>query len=61
MKIYGVVDIHIHVLFNVTLVEGEWLVSRIGRFNPGPRSLSIHWIGAAKLNDVKKREFLATP
>jgi hypothetical protein len=48
------------------LVGGEWSASRPGRFTPGERAPSTHWIGGlvdprAGLNEMEKRKFLTTP
>jgi hypothetical protein len=48
------------------LFGGEWSASRTGRFNPGERALSTHWIGGwvdtrTGLADVEKRIFLTLP
>jgi hypothetical protein len=34
-----------HVFLNSALVGGEWSASSPGRFTPGERAPSIHWIG----------------
>jgi hypothetical protein len=65
MKAYGGVDVQIHI-FLPRLVEGEWSISRPGRFTPGERAPGTHWIGGwvdprAGLDDVKKRKFLTLP
>jgi hypothetical protein len=46
METCGWVDVWIHVFLTSALVEGEWLVSRPGRFIPGERASSTHWIGS---------------
>jgi hypothetical protein len=58
MKVYGGVDVQIHVFLTSTLVGGEWSDSRPSRFNPG-----THWIGGwvgprAGLDNAEKRKFL---
>jgi hypothetical protein len=43
MKAYGGVDVYIDTLFLTSaLVEGEWSVSRTGRFTPGQRAPGTH-------------------
>jgi hypothetical protein len=49
----------------LALAEGEWSASRPGRFTPGERGHSTHWIEGwvdpkASL-DVEKRKFLTLP
>jgi hypothetical protein len=63
MKVYGRVDVQIHILLTSALVKGEWSASYPGRFTPGERSPGTHWIGGsvgprAGLDDVEKRKFL---
>jgi hypothetical protein len=45
MKTYGGVDVETHVSLTSALVGGEWSASRPGRFTPGERAPSTHWIG----------------
>jgi hypothetical protein len=66
MKAYGGVDLYIHIFLTSVLVEGEWSASRPGRFTPGEKAPSTHWIGGwvgprAGLDDVEKRKFLTLP
>jgi hypothetical protein len=66
MKAYGGVDVQIHIFLTSSLVDGEWSASRPGRFTPGERAPSTHWIGGwvdprACLDGVEKRKFLALP
>jgi hypothetical protein len=61
MKVYGGVDVEIHIFLTSALVLGEWSASRPGRCTTG----ESHWIGGwvgprAGLDDVK-RTFLALP
>jgi hypothetical protein len=35
MKVYGGVDVLIHIFLTSALVGGEWSASRPGRFTPG--------------------------
>jgi hypothetical protein len=63
---YVEADVQIHVFLTSTLVGGEWLASRPGRFTPGERAPGTHWIGGwvkprAGLDDVEKRKFLTLP
>jgi hypothetical protein len=44
MKTYGGVYVQIHVFLPSALVEGEWSVSRPGRFTPGESAPDIYWI-----------------
>jgi hypothetical protein len=45
MKIYGGVDVQIHVFLNLELVGNEWSASRSGHFTPRERAPGTHWIG----------------
>jgi hypothetical protein len=45
MKVYGGVDVKIHVFLTSALVRGEWSASRPGRFIPGEIAPDTHWIG----------------
>jgi hypothetical protein len=50
----------------MTVVGGEWSVSRSGRFNLKERAPGTRWIGGwvdhrADLDDVEKRIFLTVP
>jgi hypothetical protein len=38
MKMYGVVDVHIHVFLTLALVGGKWSLSHSGHFTPGERA-----------------------
>jgi hypothetical protein len=63
MKVYGGVDVEVHIFLTSALVGGEWSASGHGRFTPGERTPSTHWIGGwvgprASLNDVEMRKFL---
>jgi hypothetical protein len=66
MKVYGGVDVLIHVFLTSALIGGEWSASHPGRFTPGKRAPRTHWIGSwvdprAGLDDVEKRKFLTLP
>jgi hypothetical protein len=66
MKMYGGVDILIHVFLILALVGGEWSASRPGRFTPRERGRSTQWIGGlvghiASLGDVERRKILPLP
>jgi hypothetical protein len=67
MKEYwGGVDVYIHIFLTSALAGGEWSASRSGRFTPGERALSTHWIGgwvnpSAGLDRVEKITFLTSP
>jgi hypothetical protein len=55
MKVYGGVDIYIHIFLTSALVGGEWSASRPSHFTP-----STHWIGGwvcprTGLDDVKRK------
>jgi hypothetical protein len=60
MKVYGGVDVYIHVFLTSALTEGKRSASRSGRFTPGKEPpTGTHWIGGwvdptAGLNDVVK-------
>jgi hypothetical protein len=45
MKAYWGVRVYIHDFLTSALVGGEWSTSRLGRFTPGERAPSSHWIG----------------
>jgi hypothetical protein len=49
MKMYGEVDVYIHIFLTLALVGGEWSASRIGPFTPRERVAGAHWIGAARM------------
>jgi hypothetical protein len=56
----------IHIFLTSSLAGGEWSASRPGRFIPGDRAPSTHWVGGwvdhiAGLDDVEKRKFLTIP
>jgi hypothetical protein len=58
MKMYGGVDVYIHIFLTSALVGGEWSASRLGHFTPRERALRTHWIGGwvnprAGLDDVE--------
>jgi hypothetical protein len=51
-----------HIFLTSAVVGGEWSTSRPGRFTPGERAPSTHWIGGwvdlrAGLDDLEKRKF----
>jgi hypothetical protein len=46
MKVYGIVDVQIHVFFTSALVGGEWTASRPSRFTLEERAPSTHWLGS---------------
>jgi hypothetical protein len=59
MKVYGGVDVWIHIFLKSVLLGGEWSVSRPGRFTPVERSLGTNCIGGwvdprAGLDDAEK-------
>jgi hypothetical protein len=63
MKVYGGVDVQIHIFLTLALAGGEQSASRPGRFTPGERAPCTHWTGGwvdpkAGLDDLKKRKFL---
>jgi hypothetical protein len=66
MKTDREVDAEIHIFLTSALVGGEWLASHLGRFTPGERAPSTHWIGGwvdprAGLDDVERTKFLTLP
>jgi hypothetical protein len=66
MKVYGEVDVEIHIFLNSTLAGDKWSASCPGRFNPGEITPCTHWIGGwvnprADLDDVENRKFLTLP
>jgi hypothetical protein len=42
MKVYGVVDVYIHIFLNSALAAGEWSASRPCRFTPDERAPGTH-------------------
>jgi hypothetical protein len=46
MKAYRGVGVQIHVFLTMALAGGEWSASRSGRFKPGQKSRTTHWIGS---------------
>jgi hypothetical protein len=38
MKVYGGVDVQIHIFMTLVLVGGEWLASRLSQFTSGERA-----------------------
>jgi hypothetical protein len=66
MKVYGGVDVWIHIFLTSALAGGEWSVSRPGRFTPRESSPSMHGIGVwvdprASMDEVEKRKLLTLP
>jgi hypothetical protein len=66
MKVYGRVDLWIHIFLTSALVGDEWSGSRTGRFTPRKSTPGTHWIGGlvdprVGLDDVEKRKFLTVP
>jgi hypothetical protein len=66
MKAYGGVDVYTHIFLSSAPVWGEWSASRPGRFTPGERAPSTHWVGGwvnlrTGLDDVENRKSLALP
>jgi hypothetical protein len=61
MKVYGRVDISIHIFLTSAIVGGEWSDSRPGRFPPGKETpLHIRW-AAGWDPDVENTKFLTVP
>jgi hypothetical protein len=63
MKVYGGVDVYIHIFLTSALGGGEWSASRTGHFTPGERAPYTHWVGGwvytrACLDGVEKSKFL---
>jgi hypothetical protein len=63
MKVYGGVDVYIHVFLTLALVGGEWSHSRPPLINPQGTATGTHWVGGwvgprTGLDDVEKRKFL---
>jgi hypothetical protein len=59
MKVYGEVEVSIHIFLASALAGGEWSPSRFYRFTPGGIPPGPHWIGGwvgpgAGLDDMKK-------
>jgi hypothetical protein len=60
---YVGVDVRTHVFLTSALLGGEWWASRPGRFTPGERGPSTHWIGGwvgprVGLDNMEKWKFL---
>jgi hypothetical protein len=45
MKVYGGMDVQIHIFLTLALVGGEWSASHPGCITPGERAPGTHWIG----------------
>jgi hypothetical protein len=63
MKGYEGVHVEIHISLPSAVVGDEWSVSRLGRFTPGERSPSTHWIGGwvgprVTMDNIDKKIFL---
>jgi hypothetical protein len=59
MKMYGGVDVQIHMFLASALTGGEWSASRPCRFTPQERAPGTHFIGGlldprAGLDDMEK-------
>jgi hypothetical protein len=66
MKVYGGVDVQIHIFLTLALVGGEWSASCPSRFTPRETFPGTQWIRGwvglrAGLEDVEKRQFLPLP
>jgi hypothetical protein len=66
MKMYGGVDVYIHVFLTSALVGGEWSASHPDCFTLQERAPNAHWAGGwvdprAGLDDVEKTKFLTLP
>jgi hypothetical protein len=62
MKVYGKVDVYIHIFLTLALAGGEWSASRPAALPPG-KARRTHRIGGRvdsrfSLDDVQKRKFL---
>jgi hypothetical protein len=63
MKVYGRVDVQIHIFLTSAVPGGESSASRPSRFNLGEKTHGTHWIGGwagprAGLDNMEKTEFL---
>jgi hypothetical protein len=63
MKVYGGLDVQIHILLALTLAGGEWSASCPYSYTPGERAYGTQWIGGwvdprVNLDDVEKRKCL---
>jgi hypothetical protein len=55
VKMYGGVDVYIHIILTSALVEGELSTSLLGRFIPHEKALVTHWVDpGVGLDDVGK-------
>jgi hypothetical protein len=66
MKVYGGVDVQVHVFLTLALVGSEWSVSCPGRFILGEGPPGTQWVGGwgslrGGLEDMEKRESLTPP
>jgi hypothetical protein len=66
MKVYGGVDVQIHISLNSAIVGGEWSASSPNCFTPAEISpgtkLVEDWVDPrGGLDDVEKRKFLTLP
>jgi hypothetical protein len=62
MKVYGAVDVQIHIFLASAQARSEWLVSRPGRITPKERAPGTHWIRGwvgprAGLDNLEKKKF----
>jgi hypothetical protein len=58
MKVYGGIDVQIHIFLSSALVGGEWSASLPCRFTPGTHSIG-GWVSPISgLDNVEKRKFL---
>jgi hypothetical protein len=66
MRMYGGVDIQIHIFLTLALVGGDRSASRPAALLSGKDPPGTHWIGGwvgprASLDDMEKRKFLTLP
>jgi hypothetical protein len=66
MKVYGGVDVLVHIFLTSAVTGSEWLASRPCRFTRRKRDPGTHSIGGwmdprAGLDDVENRKFLTLP
>jgi hypothetical protein len=50
------VDVQSHIFLISALVGGEWSASRPGRFTPGEKDPSNHWLGRSQKRSGRRRE-----
>jgi hypothetical protein len=65
MKVYGGVEVYIHIFLTLALVGGEWSASCPCHFTPRESGPRTHWIGSlvglVGLDEMEKIKILTLP